>query len=182
MAPIRQALGSLVGPDIRRWLSIVTLVGAGAVFIAMVGWATVAAIFPAAVSCTNPPSRTTSIPQWIEALSCVIALVLGRVTARPKIQFRSELRDASVDRTGVEADRSRARAALWAQAGLMGALFLITWLFAYEAATLQRLVWPITYDLRCANQAVPVPTLGVALAFCFLAGRWLWLPQPVKEG
>lgn len=192
MVQIRQALGFVASPNARRRLSIATLIGTCAVFVVMVGWATVAAMFPAAVNCSNPPARTTSIPQEIEALSCAIALVLGRITARPKIQFRSELRDAAVvrsetsdaavERTDVDADRIRARAALWAQAGLTGALFLITLLFAYEAATLQRLVWPITYDLRCANQAVPVPTLGIAVAFCFLAGRWLWLPQPPKEG
>lgn len=182
MVPVRQALGSLFSLDTRRRLSVVTLVGACAIFVVMVGWAAVAAAFPAAVRCTNPPTRTTSIPQEIEALCCVIALLLGRLTARPKIELRSELRDAAAERSGIAADRSRARAALWAQAGLMGALLLITWLFAYEATTLYKLVWPITYDLRCANQAVPVPTIGIALAFCFLAGRWLWLPQPPKEG
>ena len=182
MVPIRRALGPLLSLEARRRLSIVTLIGACAIFAVMVGWATVAAAYPAAVRCTNPPTRTTSIPQEIEALFCVIALVLGRVTARPKIQVRSDLRDAAAERSGIAADRSRARAALWAQAGLMGALLLITWLFAYEATALHLVVWPITYDLRCANQAVPVPTIGIALAFCFLAGRWLWLPQPPKEG
>ena len=64
---------------------------------------------------------------------------------------------------------------------MTAAVLLIMFLLAFETLTLGLSVWPITYYTRCVNEAARLRALAGAFAFCFLAGRWLWLPEPPKD-
>lgn len=161
-------------PDFRKWLSIVTLTAAGGMLLLVLYWIVSAAISPAAAGCHNAPLRVTRFPQVGGVLICSAGFILGRVTARPKIDARSDLKswtDSAEDEVG------EARASLLTQSALTVALFFIACLIAFEAVTLANSVWPITYYLRCASEAATWQTLVAGFAFCFLAGRWLWLPM-----
>ncbi len=178
----RQPWNWLNDPATRKWTSITTLVGAAVILLLVLVWTWTGAVHPSAAKCSNAPARVTKIPQLVDVLVCVAAFVLGRVTARPRIHRRGQLKDWTIDGPNAhQLHESRARAAVWTQAALTSALFLFTFLFAFEAITLANSVWPITYYLRCANEAAPWRTLMAAFAFCFLAGRWLWLPRTPEE-
>lgn len=178
----QRALDVLNHEGVRRWTSIVTL-GLAALALVYVGVTVVSGVLqPSAARCGNPPARVTSIPQLIEVLLCAASFVLGRLTARPKVRTREELRRRM--RRGDlddQAPEDRVRTAIWLQGGLTAALLLITLLLAFETVTLALTVWPITFYLRCAAEAAPWRTVIAASAFCFLAGRWLWLPEPPEE-
>ncbi len=180
----RQFWGWLNDTGTRKWVSILTLAAASWVLLLVLVWTIWALVQPSAARCSNAPSRVTSIPQLTEVVICAAGFVLGRLTARPKIRAREELRDPTVEPgilpLAVLPER-RARAAVWAQATLTAALFIITFLLAFETLTLARSVWPITYYMRCANEAAPWRALAAAFAFCFLAGRWLWLPESPRD-
>ena len=121
---------------------------------------------------------TTRVPQRVAILVCVLGFVLGRITARPKVVARNQLQSGVADRQDVEA---RGQASVLVQAALTGALLLITCLLAFEAVTVASHIWPITYYLRCANEAATYPALAAAFAFWLLAGRWLWLPTTPRD-
>ena len=181
LAP-RQVWAWLNDPATRKWTSITTLAAAAVILSFVLVWTWTGAVHPSAAKCSNAPARVTKIPQLIDILACIVAFLLGRITARPKIQSRRQLRDWTTGGANAhQLGQSRARAAVVTQAGLTSALFLFTFLFAFEAITLANNVWPITYYLRCANEAAPWRTLTAAFAFCFLAGRWLWLPRTPEE-
>jgi hypothetical protein len=180
----RRLWGWLNDAKTRKWMSILTLAAAWLVLLLVLVWTGMAVTQPSSARCSNAPARVTSIPQLTEVVICVAGFVLGRLTARPKIRRRRELMDSTVEREGLplpRADVKRARAGVWAQASLTAALLLITFLLAFETLTLALSVWPITYYTRCANEAAPLRTVAGAFAFCFLAGRWLWLPETPKD-
>jgi len=159
--------------DYRKWLSIITLSAAGGALLLVLFWIVTAATSPAAAGCHNAPLRITRYPQLVGVLVCAAGFVLGRVTARPKIGARSDLKSWT---EGAEDEAGEAKASLLTQSALTAALFFIACLIAFETVTLANSVWPITYYLRCASEAATWQTLVAGFAFCFLAGRWLWLP------
>jgi hypothetical protein len=163
--------------ELRRMVSVALMALAALVLLAVIAWMIRSAIVADPSTCSNPPSRTTSIPQLVQVGACVAAFVLGRVTARPKLDDRAQVSA----RSGQPAESKRIRRAIVAQASLTGALLLITWLFLFEMLTLAAGVWPITYYLRCANQVHPGFAVAGAAAFCLLAGRWMWLPATPRE-
>lgn len=164
----------LLAPSpLRWWMSVAGLLGAIAIFVVAAWWIVSALLNPGAAGCHNAPLRDSSFPQWVGVLVSSAAFVAGRVTARPR------LADRSVISAKVGPDvKQRARFAVVTQGYLTAALLFIAVLMAFEAITLASSVWPITYYLRCANEAATVRALIGAAAFCFLAGRWLWLPAP----
>jgi hypothetical protein len=44
-----------------------------------------------------------------------------------------------------------------------------------EAWTLGHGVWPITYYVRCANDAGPLISLVGVATFAYIIGRWMWV-------
>ena len=170
-------LTGLSDPTFRKWLSIVTMSAAGLVLVLVLVWTANAALLPRAAGCHNPPLLVTRVPQLVAVLICVVGFVSGRITARPKISRRSDLKAG----TGTRDEPTRAKGALLAQSALTAALFFITVLVAFEAVTLRSDVWPITFYMRCASEAATWQTLVAAFAFCFLAGRWLWLPTTPED-
>ena len=165
-------IARLNDPTFRKWLSIVTLCAAGLVLVVVLIWTANAALSPKAAGCHNAPLRVTRAPQLAGVLICVVGFVFGRITARPKIGRRADLKSGTSEKD----DASRVRAAVVTQSALTAALFFIACLIAFEAVTLRSDVWPITFYMRCASEAATWQTLVAAFAFCFLAGRWLWLP------
>ncbi len=137
-----------------------------------------AAVTPSAVACHNAPLTATRLPQVLGVLISAVGFILGRVTARPKIKARAELMSWTLP--GDSQDRL-AKAALLTQAALTAALLFIAVLIAFEAVTLATGFWPITYYLRCANEVASWQTFAGAFAFCFLVGRWLWLPTTPED-
>jgi len=162
----------------RGVLSIAFLGLAIGILLLVLIWTVTAAADPAAAGCHNAPLRMTRVPQLLGILICIAGFVLGRVTARPKIDSRSQVRSWVRDRNST---REHARAAVFVQACLAAALLFIACLIAFEAVTLNRGVWPITYYMRCASEAATWQTLAAAFAFCLLTGRWMWLPSTPKD-
>ena len=165
-------------PGYRLWLSIGGLAAAGSVVVLVLIWTFSAALSLGSATCHNAPLRQTQLPQLVGVGVALAGFLLGRVTARPKVDRRSEIRSWAP----AEDNRNRAAAALATQAALVAALLFFGVLMAFETVTLASHVWPITYYLRCASEAAPYRTLVAAFAFCFLAGRWLWLPSTAEEG
>jgi hypothetical protein len=67
------------------------------------------------------------------------------------------------------------RAVVAVNLGVAIFLFLITILMVIEAWTLGHGVWPITYYVRCANDAGPLISLVGVAAFAYIIGRWMWV-------
>lgn len=91
---------------------------------------------------------------------------------------RTELMWSGESRTN---DATRPRVGLLMNVALTLALLFVAFLIALEAIALAKSVWPITYYLRCANEAASWQTLFAAFGVCFLAGRWLWLPTTPED-
>lgn len=162
-----------------RGVLSITFLGLALVILAfVVVWTLTAAFNPSAAGCHNAPLRITRAPQLFGILVCVAGFVVGRVTARPKIDSRSQVRSWVDAGQRVE---DHARAGVFVQACLVLALFFIASLIAFEATTLNAGVWPITYYMRCASEAATWQTLAAAFAFCLLTGRWMWLPATPKD-
>jgi hypothetical protein len=170
--------GAIANLGLRGVISVVFLGLAALILLLVLVWTVTAAGSPSAAGCHNAPLRVTRVPQLVGILICVAGFVLGRITARPKVDSRSQVRSWVRDRR----DRSgNARAAILVSASLTAALLFITFLIAFEAITLNRGVWPITYYMRCASEAATWQTLAAAFAFCLLTGRWMWLPTTPKD-
>jgi len=176
-ASTRPATG-LNDPGFRKWLSIISLLAAAAMLVLVLFWIVAATLNPSAAACHNAPLRVTRVPQLMAVLICVAGFVLGRFTARPKVKLRSELKAPVASGTD---PAGRLRLAVIMQAGLTGALLFIAFLIAFEAITLTSDVWPITYYMRCASEATSWQALTAAFAFCFLTGRWMWLPATPED-
>lgn len=162
----------------RGVISVAFLALAIAILALVVVWTVTAAIAPGAVGCHNAPLRVTRVPQLAGVLICVAGFVIGRITARPKIESRSELRSWVGDHSN---EREHGRASIFVQACMVAALLFIACLIAFEATTLGHHVWPITYYMRCASEAASWQALAAAFAFCLLTGRWMWLPATPKD-
>jgi uncharacterized membrane protein len=177
----RNPVGALVAdPTFRKWLSTVFLVLAGLVLLLVFAFTWSAALSPSPAGCHNAPLRVTRFPQWVGIAVCIAGFVLGRVTARPRIVSRRELR-SPVEDGQKHTPEQRENFALLVQGSLTAALLFIGFLIAFEAVTLGSGVWPITYFMRCASEAGSWQALLAAGAFCVLAGRWLWLPAVPKD-
>lgn len=162
----------------RGALSLVFLIFAAAILLLVVVWTATAAMSPAAAGCHNAPLRVTRAPQLLGIALCIAGFIVGRITARPKVDSRAQVTSWKV---AEHTSSRRAGAAIFVQACLTLALLFIASLIAFEAVTLGRGVWPITYYLRCANEAATWQTLAAGFAFSLLVGRWLWLPTTPKD-
>jgi hypothetical protein len=62
---------------------------------------------------------------------------------------------------------------MWVPVAFLLVVFL---LLAYETIGLYdpKLVWPITWHVRCLAQVQPLPTLAVTAFTSMLLGHWLW--------
>lgn len=152
-----------------------TLLVIGAVVLGLAAasvW--VAAINPAEVGCHNAPLKIVRVPQLAGIGVCLVGFIIGRLTGRASISSRLALNTALVP-SGTEP--SHVRLAILTQFSLTLALLFIACLVTYETVTLADGVWPITYYMRCANEAGTWQTLVAAFFFCALVGRWLWLPR-----
>jgi hypothetical protein len=170
--------GTEPGVGLRGALSIAFLGLAIGILALVMVWTLTAAVNPAAAGCHNAPLRVTRAPQVLGILVCIGGFVLGRITARPKVDSRDKVRSWVRDRHDTT---GHARAAVFVQACLVAALLFIACLIAFEAVTLNRGVWPITYYMRCASEAATWQTLAAAFAFSLLTGRWMWLPTTPKD-
>src|SRR5262245_18648642 len=91
LAIVKRIGGVVTDEELRRVTSILFLAAAAAVLCYTVYWTATALFQPVAAKCTNPPSRTTSVPQLVEVLACFASYVLGRLTARPKLRTRVDV-------------------------------------------------------------------------------------------
>lgn len=110
LAP-RQGWAWLNDPATRKWTSITTVVAAAVTLSFVLVWTWTEAVHPSAAKCSNAPARVNKIPQLIDILACIVAFILGRITARPKIQSRRQLKDWTTGRANThQLGQSRARA------------------------------------------------------------------------
>ncbi len=160
------------------WISVVLLL----VSFALLVWGMVSAVSYTLTytgpPCSNPPQREANPPQLVVVGVCLLAFVLGHLTARwqsvdPKhAQRHQSLREADHP----ERDPRR-REALIVQTLLLVFLIEVIGLLIIEAVTLSQNVWPITYYVRCAYDAAGVQSMAAAASILFLVGRWFWLPD-----
>jgi hypothetical protein len=160
------------------WISVVLLLVAFALLV----WGMVSAVSytlsHTGPPCTNPPQREAYPPQLVVVGVCLLAFVLGHLSARwqyvdPKhAQRHQDLREADHPETD-----PRKRDALIIQTLLLVFLVEVIGLLIIEAVTLSQNVWPITYYVRCAYDAAGVQSMAAAASILFLVGRWFWLPD-----
>lgn len=132
LAP-RQVWAWLNDPATRKWTSITTVVAAAVTLSFVLVWTWTEAVHPSAAKCSNAPARVNKIPQLVDILACIVAFILGRITARPKIQSRRQLKDWTTGRANThQLGQSLARAAVVTPAALTSVLFIFTFLFAFE--------------------------------------------------
>jgi hypothetical protein len=126
--------------------------------------------------CGDPPVRVSPkfpYPLVIVILVCGAAL-LGRLAG----YLREPAGGARTD-SGISASQAARRAAL-AQFWVAFFLLVCAALLAFETFTLAVGIWPITFYVRCANDYLPLPTIGGAFITAFLLGHWLWYPTRVE--
>jgi uncharacterized membrane protein len=186
-----------------RYLSMVLLL----VAIGILVWGLVSALIftssHSGIPCTDPPQRVSTPAQLVVVFLCVIAFVLGHLTARlqpvdPKMLYVPEGRgpakakqlptDSGTEDAATAAVSAkdpvkekkdlahRGNEALIIQGLLLLFLLEVGALLTIEAVTLQTGVWPITYYVRCAYDAAGYQSMLAAAAILFLVGRWFWLP------
>jgi hypothetical protein len=147
------------------------LIAAAVVFVALLAiasWYLFTTHHP--VCSANFPARRGDYPSWVFVFTAIAAFVLGSVTSRIGIvtQHRSQKELG-------EGRWSSRRAVVAVNVGVAVFLFLVTILMLIEAWTLGHGVWPITYYVRCANDAGGFITLVGVASFAFVIGRWMWV-------
>jgi len=160
------------------WISVIFLLVAFGLLLWGMASAISYTLMHTGSPCTDPPQREANPPQLVVVGVCLLAFVLGHLTARwqsidPKhAQRHQSLREADHP----EAD-PRKREALIIQTLLLVFLIEVIGLLTIEAVTLSHNVWPITYYVRCAYDAAGVQSTAAAASILFLIGRWFWLPN-----
>jgi hypothetical protein len=160
------------------WISVVLLLVAFAFLV----WGMVSAISYTLTHtgppCTNPPQREANPPQLVVVGVCLLAFVLGHLTARwQSIDPKHAQRHQSLRQADHPERDPRKRDALIIQTLLLVFLIEVIGLLVIEAVTLSQNVWPITYYVRCAYDAAGVQSMAAAASILFLVGRWFWLPD-----
>jgi hypothetical protein len=126
--------------------------------------------------CGDPPQRISPsfpYPLVIVILCCGSAL-LGRLAGYLREPVTNKPR---VGEAPPSQDRWRAGLAqFWVSIFLLVCVACL----AFETFSLAVGIWPITYYVRCANDYLPLPTIGGACITAFLLGHWLWFPA--REG
>jgi amino acid transporter len=138
------------------------------VLLAVAGWYLWTTHHP--VCNTNFPARRGDYPSWVFVFAAIGAFVLGSVTSQVGIQKQH--------RKQKELGEGRWRspkAVVAVNLGVAGFLFLVTILMGIEAWTLGHGVWPITYYVRCSNDAGASITLVGVATYAFVIGRWMWV-------
>ena len=140
------------------------------------------------VSTHNPvcnalfPARRSDLPSYWFVFAGIAAFVVGSLSSQYQLEpqgrgrwprFRGRL-PGSQQELG-EGEFSSSSAVLAINLGVAAFLFLTTALMLYEAWTLGTGRWPITYYVRCANDAGPLITLVGVAGFAFIIGRWMWV-------
>jgi hypothetical protein len=116
------------------------------------------------------PARRGDYPTWVFVFAAIGAFVLGSLTSQVGIH-----REQRSQKELGEGRWSSRRAVVAVNAGVAGFLFLVTILMLIEAWTLGHGVWPITYYVRCANDAGALITLVGVGSYAFVIGRWMWV-------
>lgn len=118
----------------------------------------------------NFPARRGNYPSWAFVFAAIAAFVAGSLTAR--IGIKRQGRSEKELGEGRWSDRS---AVVAVDAGVGIFLILVTILMVIEAWTLGHGVWPITYYVRCANDAGAFISLIGVFSYAFIIGRWMWV-------
>lgn len=169
-------------PDSARgvvtWISVVLLLVAFALLV----WGMVSAVSyivtNASPPCTNPPQREANPPQLVVVGVCLLAFLLGHLSARwQSVDPKHAQRHQSLRQADDPESDPRKREALIIQSLLLVFLIEVIGLLIIEAVTLSQNVWPITYYVRCAYDAAGVQSMAAAASILFLVGRWFWLPD-----
>lgn len=160
------------------WISVIFLLVAFAVLV----WGMVSAISytltHTAPPCSNPPQLEANPPQLVVVGVCLLAFVLGHLTARwQSIDPKHAQRHQSLKEADHPETDPRKREALIIQTLLLVFLIEVIGLLIIEAVTLSQNVWPITYYVRCAYDAAGVQSMAAGASILFLVGRWFWLPD-----
>ena len=119
---------------------------------------------------TSFPARRGAYPSWVYVFAAVAAFVLGSLTATIGIKRQGR----SQQELG-EGQWSSQSAVVAVNLGVAIFLFVVTILMVIEAWTLGHGVWPITYYVRCANDAGPFISLVAVASFAYIIGRWMWV-------
>jgi len=118
--------------------------------------------------CADPPALTTQVPQLLILGIAGAGFVGGGLLSRWSPRFHPE-------HPAVSATLEQRSVRLAMRLTFTLVFLLLTALMLVETFTLYLHVWPITYYVRCANQASPALSVLGAAMYSFLAGRWLWI-------
>jgi hypothetical protein len=168
--PRRTATRGDEEPPPPPWLA--WILGAAAVVLAaLIAIAGVHLLMSHNPACSaNFPARRGDYPSWVFVFAAIAAFVLGSVTSQVGIH-----RDSRSQKELGQGRWSNPTAAVVVNAGVAGFLFLVTILMLIEAWTLGHGVWPITYYVRCANDAGAFISLVGVASYAFVIGRWMWV-------
>lgn len=157
-------------PAASTWvaLAMVVLAVFVALTIAFVGSHTLSATVP--LCDPHFPPRNSSYPNWAYVFASIAAFGIGHIAGQWGIS-RQGIPQLSLG----EGRWNNPRAVLAVNAGVAFFLFVVTALLLFEAYTLGHHVWPITYYVRCANDAGPLISLGGVTIYAFVLGRWMWV-------
>jgi hypothetical protein len=154
-------------PSWMAWVLVAVAIGL-VLLVAVAGWE----LLKSHAQVCNPdfPARRGQYPSWAYVFAATGAFVLGSLTAT--IGIRRQRRSEKELGEGRWSNRS---AVIAVNAGVAGFLFVVTILMVIEAWTLGHGVWPITYYVRCANDAGPTVSLIGVVSYAFIIGRWMWV-------
>jgi hypothetical protein len=152
------------------WLAVAMLAAAVGL-AATIGFAA-SQTLPATNSVCNPtfPVRNGGYQTWLYVFTAIGAFALGHLVSQWGIARRG------LSQTALGEGRwSNRKAVVGVNIGVAIFLFVVTGLLLFEAYTIAHGVWPITYYVRCANDAGPLVSLGGAALYSFVVGRWMWV-------
>jgi hypothetical protein len=118
--------------------------------------------------CSDPPALTTQLPQLAVLGIAVASFIVGGLSSPWLSRFQPE-------HPAVSATLEQRSIRMAMRVTFTLVFLLLTALMLVETTTLYVHIWPITYYVRCANQASPVLSVLGTCIYSFLAGRWLWI-------
>jgi hypothetical protein len=116
------------------------------------------------------PARHSSFPVWAYVFVSIGAFGFGHVAGQWGIWRQGRGQQALG-----EGRWRNPRAVIGINVGVAVFLFIVTGLLLYEGYTLGHGVWPITYYVRCSNDAGPLVSLLGSAIYAFVIGRWMWV-------
>jgi len=134
---------------------------------------------PCGLSPSEEPAHPFLAFQFGTALLCFGCLVVGSLASFLG-RFPRLLNIRGLPGLVLGGTKELPLARVLVQIGLFFLLLFGSGALIFESFAIYKEIWPVTFYVRCGNDAAPVYTALFAGGICLLLGNWLWHAAPPK--